>query len=325
MWDNMTADVITGSTQQFWVFDDSIYYCGWIKNFFSPDYVPISRHFYLQDVSATSISWCDSPSPSQCNYLQWTLQVSQNSLELTVLLTPPIMHLHVIFYRATSTNTTIPYNSTQPNCVPPSASSEKPPHPCPYHQLSLPQSLPPSTKPAHLEGYQYCYQLNDATRFRIYWTLSPPDKLMMAITIPAVTMSSNWIAIGFGPTFPGMNVSDIALGYMTASGNSCARTMTGLNKYGTPDNVSKMPLLGNLLTYTNGILSFEFERTLGSGYNPIVLDPPSVPGYTLIWAVGEGPLPNCAVRPSYHGNTRGYRTINFQNPEKVFDKFRVCS
>jgi len=320
MWDNFTADVITGSSQQFWVFDDNIYYCGWIKNFFSSEYTPIRRHFYLQSITSDTIIWCES---SKCDYVHWTLKVSENTLEITNLITPPIVHVHVVFQRASSNNTILPFNSTIPDCVPPSSSIKA--HPCPYHQLKLPQPPAQVQTPKYLEKYDHCYQLNDVAQFRIYWTLSLPNQLNIAISIPSSSATSNWLAIGFGSTFPGMNISDIALGYITTKGESCPRTMTATRKVGMPDDSSKMQISSPVISFSNGILSFEFSRALDSGYNPIPLDPRLVPGFNVIWAVGEGGILDCTSPPMYHGTMRGYRTIDFEYPQKVFDKFRVCA
>eukprot|EP01123_Difflugia_compressa_P002981 TRINITY_DN1382_c0_g1_i1.p1 TRINITY_DN1382_c0_g1~~TRINITY_DN1382_c0_g1_i1.p1 ORF type:complete len:388 (-),score=35.65 TRINITY_DN1382_c0_g1_i1:47-1210(-) len=325
MWDNMTSNIITGSSQQFWQLSNTLFYCGWLYNFFSSEVAPIKVFFQLVQTTPTSIRWCDSPS---CNGFSWDITVMEDTLELLVLLSPPVQHLSVTFKRVSYDSTVIPYNSSVPDCIPPSShslsvnSAKQLVKKCPYSEFISKQK--PEIIPYHLKDYEHCYQLNDFVEYKLYWTLTLPNKLSVAISTPSSLESATWIGIGFGSAFPGMNTSDIALGYITPTGTQCSRSMTALEYVGAPVDSSNVVLSNAVVSYTDGILTYEFERNLDSGLNPIPSDPPQQPGYSIIWAVGTGPLSDCTVTPTYHMNTRGYRTINVQYPEKVFDSYRLC-
>lgn len=318
MWDNMTQNLITNSTQQFYAIGSTLYYCGWLYNFFSTSKVaPIMVPFQLQVVSADSIVWCDSPS---CSGFRWELQVTQSTLTMHVMLYPPVDHLKVTFNRVNSNSTVIQFSGDVPDCssIPiPSDSS------CPYKDLRPVDEVKRKT-PDHLQAYDHCYQLNDAVEYKIYWTLTLPDSLSVAISVPSSSEAANWIAIGFGSTFPGMNTSDIVLGYNTPTG-SCVRSMTASNYVGAPQDSNLVPLTNTAITYSNGILSLQFNRKTTDGNNPIPLNPPDMPpGYCLIWAIGVNVLNSCSNDQAYHSSTRGYRIINIMNPSLTLDEYRKC-
>jgi len=319
MWDNFTSTLITNSTQQFYSIGNTLYYCGWLENFFSTSVVvPIQISFQLISTTGNTIVWCESPS---CTQFSWTMTVNETSLDLTILLSPPVVHLKNTFSRVSNNASVIPFDGTRPNClrVPPLSKTSD----CPYKVLEMQKKLTPNT-PEYLLSYDNCYQLNDEIEYRIYWSLSLPDMISVAISIPATTEYDNWIAVGFGSNFPGMNTSDIVMGYVTPTGSQCVRSMTAVNYVGAPIDTDIVQLQNTAVTYSNGILSVQFERKLSDGHNPIPVDPPLVPGYSLIWAVGNNKLTSCSGSPAYHSHTRGYRVINVMHPEKVFDNYRLC-
>jgi len=150
--------------------------------------------------------------------------------------------------------------------------------------------------------------------------------ISVAISIPAMSESDKWIGVGFGSFFPGMNTSDIVMGYITTSGIHCVRSMTAINFIGAPIDTNTVQLQNTSVMYTDGILTVQFERNLSVGNNPIPIDPPSgAPGYSLIWALGDNILTDCSGKPAYHSNTRGYRVINVSKPETVFEQKMLCN
>jgi hypothetical protein len=148
---------------------------------------------------------------------------------------------------------------------------------------------------------------------------------MMAISIPATNESEKWVAVGFGSIFPGMNTSDIVLGYITPTGTQCVRSMTAVNFVGAPIDTDTVALQNTAVSYINGWLTVEFSRKLSDGHNPIPLNPPAEPGYSVIWAIGDNTLTQCSGKPKYHSHNRGYRVINVMYPDTVFDNYRLCT
>jgi len=156
MWDNMTESLITNSTQQFWALGDTLYYCGWLYNFFSSSKVTlVAVYFSLVKVSDNGIMWCDTPA---CSNFVWQLTVSETTLNIEVMLYVPVVHVNIAFSRVSSNATVIPFTGTIPDCrVPPNPDAVN----CPYKVL-MEKNVPKQKTPEHLQGYDHCYLLNDA-------------------------------------------------------------------------------------------------------------------------------------------------------------------
>jgi len=282
---------------------------------------PLEISFKLVSSTGNTIIWCDSPS---CSEFSWTLTVSDKFLQLTVLLSPPIVHLNMTLTRVSYNATVFPFDGLAPICFPaPNTHSNTD---CPYISLlNMKKLTEPRITPKHLLAYDHCYQINDEVEYRIYWSLNLPDMVSVAISIPTNNGNAQWIAVGFGSTFPGMNTSDIVLGYITSTGTQCVRSMTAVKMVGTPIDTNTVQLQNTSMTYSNGILSLQFTRKLAEGSRPIVINPSLYSFYSLIWAIGPNDQTTCTGSPSYHAHTRGYRVINFMYPEKVFDNYRLCN
>jgi hypothetical protein len=108
MYDSFPDDFIAKSVQQFWVINDTLLYCGELRNFFSVnDSQPaaVRAPMVLHEGSTDrSLVYCGMKYPvplPDCKFLQWTMTLgpSNDTLEFRVLLSDPVVHVHVVLER----------------------------------------------------------------------------------------------------------------------------------------------------------------------------------------------------------------------------------
>lgn len=103
-------------------------------------------------------------------------------------------------------------------------------------------------------AYQYCYRLNSALNFHLQWTFDTAASTLH-VAVSADSQKGDWIALGFQPTFPGMNASDIVLGYLSADGSQCVRSMTAVHYVGTPVDTGAIEVLRRLCSSSVTLMS----------------------------------------------------------------------
>ena len=183
------------------------------------------------------------------------------------------------------------------------------------------------------DQYQYCYTLNPAALFNLSWNFhyeSQTVDIRISMPLSSSELSSNptspiYLALGFQPDFPGMYNADIAMGYTTSSGDNCVRSMYVPYYVGTPVDDSSFQLTNQTVVQENGVLSVSFTRAFDTGHHNITVGPGrNTPAWTIMWASGPAPS-DCSSSPSYHGNLRGVRAIDWAAPTHTFSPFMSCN
>jgi hypothetical protein len=85
--------------------------------------------------------------------------------------------------------------------------------------------------------YKFCYRMSRTLDVVLQWTVDvAAGQLHAAVSAP--TADGNWLGVGFQSqaNFPGMNGSDIVLGYRSAAGQQCVRSMYATRFVGPPDD-----------------------------------------------------------------------------------------
>ena len=200
------------------------------------------------------------------------------------------------------------------------------------------------------QAYQFCYRLNRLLGVTLQWTFDAAAS-QLHVAISANSQKGDWVAIGFQPTFPGMNASDIVLGYLSAGGSQCVRSMTAVHYVGTPMDTGAIAVCSLSLSFSlsssfvcslstlclqvtdSAVLydgtrtSLQFSRAFDTGHFPIPQHqapfPQAMP-FHMMWAVGSGPIADCTASPHYHGAHRGAVYINWSQPWLVFDDTTRC-
>lgn len=196
---------------------------------------------------------------------------------------------------------------------------------CPFAAV---QRDAPSVGPAHsrrTSKYDHCYYLNDA--LDVMLETSVREGNLSVRVSSAVAGPGSWIALGFYGQWPAMAGADIALGHISANGDSCIRNMYAEQAFGTPDASTSMPLGATSMVYREGRLAMTFTRALDSGHTAIPTGAPAnIHKSSVMWAVGDnGGLADCSSTPMYHGSLRGTRVIDWSNPAATFASYRSCA
>lgn len=189
------------------------------------------------------------------------------------------------------------------------------------------------------EVTEHCYIINKASDYHLTWSLSPVSSLLnVTISAPA-SSESTWVALGFRPkgrsydetyvekltskhTNFGMLGADIVVGSVGGG----VRTMFAELYTGPPVVSTDLEINDESVKLTNdGRLEVSFSRPLVSGNlfktyadeNASIVSDDS----DIIWAIGND---DNAGSCSYHDQSRGYRFIDWENPESHMDESMKC-
>jgi len=194
---------------------------------------------------------------------------------------------------------------------------------------AVPSPQPPQTDP-RARTLTHCYRVNDLNGVQIAWTLHTATSMLdIHISYNTTASKGQYIALGFGPEMPFMLNADIALGYITSSGQTCARAMTAADQFGTPVDYAGFVISKTSVTYQNGRLALEFSRSLDTGKKQIYHYEapwghfPWRSPARIMWAFGAAPE-NCTANPSYHLNNRGLRGWNWHTPSFTTPDHMKC-
>jgi hypothetical protein len=177
----------------------------------------------------------------------------------------------------------------------------------------------------------HCYVLNEETDYRLTWTLDETAGLLNVTMSATASSPSTWVALGFRPKGRsydesyaeeltgrhsnfGMLGADIVAGSLSGG----VRTMFAELYTGPPVPSSDLEISSDSsANYEDGRITVSFSRPFLSGYlatqlkdeTATILDNPDA---DIIWAIGSDDSTGSC---SYHDNNRGYRFIDWRNPE----------
>ncbi|GMH65903.1 hypothetical protein TrST_g7993 [Triparma strigata] len=195
-------------------------------------------------------------------------------------------------------------------------------------QLKQASSPPPS----------HCYVINKATDYHLSWTLDETSSVLnITVSAPAES-ASTWVAIGFRPkgrsydesyteklsskhTNFGMQGADIVAG----SVSNGVRTLYAELYTGPPIASTDLEISEESVNVINQRVELSFSRPVLSGNlfkvykdnDASIISSDS----DIIWAIGSD---DDAGSCSYHDENRGYRFIDWQDPESHLDDSMKC-
>jgi hypothetical protein len=274
--------------------------------------------------------------------------VSSDILVLKVSISPPVVHAHIVLKKTSSVVAPVPLpfsgSINNYSCVPFQGPPGPSPPPASHARLVLGQHsgmsggcplrfrsklASPAHKPKLPPGANtagpFCYQLNDAMGYQLAWSVDLVANTV-SVTLSVNAAGGDWVGLGFAPDFPGMNGSDIVLGYVASNGESCVQSLYAEEYVGPPTSINAtLDITDPAASYAAGRVSVSFTRPVKSGHNPLQLhpSPESVP-FLLMYATGPGPYNDCVAMPGYHQNTRGFSSVDWVNPSTVFDDAKRC-
>lgn len=304
---NYNTGGIKGTTQKWWYINKTLWYCGILIDFFTykhPRYVKLS--FKIMHNSSNKIIFCEKH--NGCNYMLWKLKIlSKNRLHSLMYMPPPIKHLDVIYNKIYNLNKVTYYDDFKCNFIK-NKSNKSNKLICPFNYINKINYKKKIKKNIN------CYIFNKKLDYRIYWKIY---EKYIDISISCIT--NGWISIGFqgnNNSLQTMKNTDIILGYLEKKNNKvCIKNMYSYNNIGLPYNNGNMSLFNISLIYLNKRLILNFTRLLKSGVHNINNNNND---FQLLWAIGNNNINDCNKEPIYHGNNRGFRNINWFNPELSF-------
>jgi len=186
----------------------------------------------------------------------------------------------------------------------------------------------------------HCYVINEATDYRLAWTLDENAGLLN-VTISAPAESAyTWVALGFRPkgrsidelytdklTGRHSNFGMLGADIVAGSESGGVRTLFAELYTGPPVPSSDLEISSDSSAkYEDGRITVSFSRPLLSGYlanqlkdsTATLLDNPDA---DIIWAIGSDESGGSC---SYHDNNRGYRFINWRDPQSHLATSMVC-
>eukprot|EP00931_Biecheleriopsis_adriatica_P121129 TRINITY_DN96206_c0_g1_i1.p1 TRINITY_DN96206_c0_g1~~TRINITY_DN96206_c0_g1_i1.p1 ORF type:complete len:442 (+),score=58.57 TRINITY_DN96206_c0_g1_i1:65-1390(+) len=188
------------------------------------------------------------------------------------------------------------------------------------------QPLPPTLRTFVSESsFQHCYVLDEASGLTLQWNLNLQEaELHLQLSALA---DVGYVSIGFRPLGGssstvardagtgreqrfGMAGADIVLGRMGGIKQFYASSYSG-----APEPDDTLPISRAAVTLANGRLSMEFTRPLVGGkltqlgINASILSD----SFDMMWALGR--WDDFTNTPTYHGASRGWREVNWENPD----------
>lgn len=210
---------------------------------------------------------------------------------------------------------------------------------CPFLSQRLKAQITSTETKANLQDpVQHCYVINKASDFHLSWTLDETlSALKLTISAPAES-DSTWVAIGFRPkgrsydesyteklsskhTNFGMQGADIVAG----SVSNGVRTLFAELFTGPPITSADLEISEESVNIIHQRVELSFSRPILSGYlfNVYKDNDASIISSEsdIIWAIGSD---DDAGSCSYHNENRGYRFIDWQDPESHLDDSTKC-
>jgi len=195
---------------------------------------------------------------------------------------------------------------------------------CPFalqYQMPIPKTL------GRQSSFQHCYVLDQRTDLSIEWFLNL-QSLHVKISATALYGSKSYVAIGFRPLGGastalarelgtgreqrfGMRGADIVLGHAEGVSRFYASSYSG-----APEPDESLEISAETVSHANGRISLEFVRPLvGGRLHALHGLSASIASdlADMMWAVGQ--WNNEEHFPQYHGFVRGWREINWTDPE----------
>lgn len=209
--------------------------------------------------------------------------------------------------------------------------------------------LSPSTtviesKPASVVSYDYCYRLNRLTDYLIQWTLDSANGIIHISVSASADIYGNdtYVAVGFRPASRissdelqaegsghHMNFAMQGADIVTASETGGIRTMYADLYTGPPVLDDSLKITDASVVMSDGRVTASFTRPLVGGYllahyneeYSIVS-----PAADVLYAVGQDTegAQEGDVGIDYHGQARGMRVINWEEPNIAFDDEWKC-
>jgi hypothetical protein len=309
--ENYNTGGIKGTSQKWWYVDNILWYCGILVNFFTIKHPRYAKFpFVIKYNNSNKIIFCNMD--NGCDYMKWELNLlSKNKLHSIMYMPPPIRHLDVIYNRIYSLKHNIKYNKLITNYDFKCNFTKKITNnyiKCPFSYINK------KFKTNEKKNNKNCYILNKKLDFRIYWKIY---NKYIDISISSIT--NGWISIGFQGNnnyLFTMNNTDIILGYIDKNNNYCIKNLYSNNIIGIPNKKGNIMLLNKSISYINNRLTLNFTRLLKSGRHNINNNNDD---FQVLWAIGNNNNnTNCNTLLNYHGPNRGFRNINWFNPELSF-------
>ena len=181
--------------------------------------------------------------------------------------------------------------------------------------------------------FEHCYNLDAKVGLVLEWDLDEKASLLH-VQISALAEAADYVSVGFRPLGGsssgearragtgreqrfGMRGADIVLGHSASSADSAGVERYYASAYsGAPGPDESLEIWNASVERRGGRIALEFRRPLVSGYlfakhgiNASILSDLS----DMMWAVGRWDEANQV--PSYHGALRGWREVNWTDPE----------
>ena len=208
---------------------------------------------------------------------------------------------------------------------------------CPF--LSQRAKAQKNAKETNLQDppVEHCYVINRASDYHLKWTLDENSSVLNVTVSAPAESDSTWVAIGFRPkgrsydesytekltskhTNFGMQGADI----VAASVSNGVRTLFAELYTGPPIASTDLEISGESVKAINQRVELSFSRPILSGNlfkvykdnDASIISSDS----DIIWAIGSDDAGSC----SYHNENRGYRFIDWQDPESHLDDSMKC-
>lgn len=278
---------------------------------------------------------------SGCSCAQWSLKVSGDTLQSTMLMSPPVVHLSMGLVRSgpppTAEEVRANWNCRFDNYSgPPVDPMPPPPVQCPLRRLHQPKAVS-----QHLGQLKQCGRFNDRVDARLEYEASklPCMPCDVAFSFSMDTSSSNYIAMGFKqhtaaymnasvlkrelPNYWGMATdvnttelsSRIFVAHVGANGQPCFRhfhagAYVGVLNPAPDDGTIRNTAVSHISGRTQ--LTFTVSMHLGSTADEISWSGAGFGSQQFMWA--SGPLGSGSGREAqvfYHQGERALAPMNF--------------
>lgn len=339
-------------------------YCGVLLGFFSGPQ-RVAAEFLLTIQSPNQMQWnlTSIGGNTELSGL-WTLTLSSSNNVLTSHFELPVgvVHLDASFNRVSTDPRpylssegaaladlgAVPFwkcNFTKGSKVIPfeeaiAGTKEKAQSACPYgysRTSKLMQSPAASAAPRTLHKtllgeYEFCYIINPALNVTLAWNWNTSTQAIDVLfganvaKTGRLSPSSQYIALGIFPSWPGMVGMDIVMGHGAGAHQGCVRNLYAEYYVGRPVENNNQTITDTMFaTSGNGMHYIGFSRPWNTGHHNLngpytMRQLPSVS-----WAIGEVDSPtNCSSTFHYHGGTRGTYGVWWQDPTTVLPDYMKC-